>query len=102
MLVASVRNDNAGKRGVNFIHAALLFLRRGFQGCGKRCASRARMAMAARVVTMVTMRPTRTNSQKVIFVRRAASCRTIKFATELMGVALPANVLVLATASQTK
>ena len=66
---------------------------------GNNQCSIASIAIAASVVISVTINPTRANSQNVIFTFLAACCSTIKFATELNGVALPASVLVEATAN---
>src|ERR1700733_13196243 len=48
------------------------------------------------------MSPTRVNSQKEIVTFLLACPSTIRLATELKGVALPASVLALATTSQMK
>jgi len=58
--------------------------------------------MARIVVSRVMTSPTRVNSQNEIRTFFAACCNTIRFATELSGVAFPASVLVLATASHMK
>ena len=58
--------------------------------------------MARSVVSSVMISPTRVNSQNEICTLLPACCSTIKFATELRGVAFPASVLVLATTSQMK
>ena len=58
--------------------------------------------MDAAVVERVTMMPTRVNSQNVMLIFLLACCRTMRFATELSGVKLPASVLALASASHTK
>src|SRR5208282_3642715 len=61
------------------------FLR--FQLPGNQWCSIARIPMLASVVSRVMISPTRANCQKDIWTRLAACCSTIKFATELSGVA---------------
>src|SRR5487761_681453 len=69
---------------------------------GKSRNSMARMRTPASVVTSVTIIPILVKSQKVIVTFLLACWRTMRLATELNGVKLPANVLELAKASQAK